>query len=520
MKNKGFTLVELLAVIAILAILIIIALPNIMDMFNQAKKNSFLIEVKEIYNTAKSKWINDSLGESKERIYARSNSEVCLNQLVLTGRKEIEYYIKISKSGNVIEYYATDGTYGFKYVGLNLEESEIKDAFRMDELSEDDYFEIKCNGILITANTIPDGADLLMPQYNPLSENETFLRTRILKSKIEKITITNSLEGHTKNNTNCFDAGSYGKGKILSWVEDKDSNGLYEITIGSEEKIFPNSCLGLFAQLTNLKELKGLENINTYNCPTMAYMFYQDKNLTSLDVSHFKTKNVEQMNYMFHGLQKITSLDLSHFDTSKAINMSNMFNDCGSLKTLDVSSFNTSKVTNMSNMFSRLQTIKTLDLSNFDTSNVVDMKYMFYYDTSLKSINVSSFNTSNVTHMQFMFYNTRLETLDVSNFDTSKVRNMECMFDSLYNIKILDLSNFDTSNVVNFDNMFQACNKLEKIYVGDKFILNSNSTSRRMFWGCKKLKGGSGTAWNENNITGTYAHIDGGVSNPGYFTSK
>ena len=174
----------------------------------------------------------------------------------------------------------------------------------------------------------------------------------------------------------------------------------------------------------------------------------------------------------------------------------------------------------MSNMFSRLQTIKTLDLSNFDTSNVVDMKYMFYYDTSLKSINVSSFNTSNVTHMQFMFYNTRLETLDVSNFDTSKVRNMECMFDSLYNIKILDLSNFDTSNVVNFDNMFQASNHLEKIYVGDKFILNSNSTSRRMFWGCKKLKGGNGTAWNENNITGTYAHIDGGVSNPGYFTSK
>ena len=50
---------------------------------------------------------------------------------------------KISKSGNVIEYYATDGTYGFKYVGLNLVETEIKDAFRMDELSEDDYFEIK-----------------------------------------------------------------------------------------------------------------------------------------------------------------------------------------------------------------------------------------------------------------------------------------------------------------------------------------------------------------------------------------
>ena len=41
MNKKGFTLVELLAVIAILAILVIIALPNVMEMFNSAKENSF-----------------------------------------------------------------------------------------------------------------------------------------------------------------------------------------------------------------------------------------------------------------------------------------------------------------------------------------------------------------------------------------------------------------------------------------------------------------------------------------------
>ncbi len=43
--KKGFTLVELLAVIAILAILVIIALPNVMGMFNTAKENSFNTEV-------------------------------------------------------------------------------------------------------------------------------------------------------------------------------------------------------------------------------------------------------------------------------------------------------------------------------------------------------------------------------------------------------------------------------------------------------------------------------------------
>lgn len=42
MNKKGFTLVELLAVIAILAILVIIALPNVIKMYNSAKKEYIL----------------------------------------------------------------------------------------------------------------------------------------------------------------------------------------------------------------------------------------------------------------------------------------------------------------------------------------------------------------------------------------------------------------------------------------------------------------------------------------------
>ena len=520
MNKKGFTLVELLAVIAILAILVFIVLPNIIKMFNDSKENAFLVEVKEIYKTAKQTWINESLIEVKERIYSRTTNQTCPHELALSGRKNIDYFIRIDNAGKVVEYYATDSTYGFKYVGSGLEEEDIKYVFRMDELSEDDLFEIKCDKVIIVSNTLPAGADLLMTQSNPLSTEETFLRTRVLRSKIEKITFTNSLEGHTVNNVNCFDAGLSKKGKILSWVEDKDSNGLYEITIGSEEKIFPNNCLGLFAQLTNLKELNGLEHINTYNCTTMSFMFYQCNNLASLDVTHFKTKNVEKMNFMFHGLRKIASLDVSHFDTSKVDDMNHMFTDCRSLKTLDVSNFNTSKVTNMSNMFSSMSSLQTLDVSKFNTSNVTNMTYMFYSDINLKSINVNGFDTSNVTHMDFMFYNTKLETLNISHFNTSKVRNMECMFAISRYLKTLDLSSFDTSNVVNFDKMFQDCEKLERIDVSDKFILKSGSTSRTMFEKCYILKGGSGTAWNANNINGSYAHIDGGPSNPGYFTRK
>ena len=44
--------------------------------------------------------------------------------------------------------------------------------------------------------------------------------------------------------------------------------------------------------------------------------------------------------------------------------------------------------------------------------------------------------------------------------------------------------------------------------------------SANMFSNCTSLMGGQGTTYNENFIDKTYAHIDGGTSNPGYFTAK
>ena len=52
MKRQGFTLVELLAVIAILAILVLVAVPNVLGMFNQAKKDTFTTETKEMVRIA------------------------------------------------------------------------------------------------------------------------------------------------------------------------------------------------------------------------------------------------------------------------------------------------------------------------------------------------------------------------------------------------------------------------------------------------------------------------------------
>lgn len=41
-----------------------------------------------------------------------------------------------------------------------------------------------------------------------------------------------------------------------------------------------------------------------------------------------------------------------------------------------------------------------------------------------------------------------------------------------------------------------------------------------MFKEATNLVGGSGTKYNSSYADKTYAHIDGGTSNPGYFTAK
>ena len=53
MERKGFTLIELLAVIAILAVLSIVAVPSVINVYKQAKLNTFLTQSKNIYKAIK-----------------------------------------------------------------------------------------------------------------------------------------------------------------------------------------------------------------------------------------------------------------------------------------------------------------------------------------------------------------------------------------------------------------------------------------------------------------------------------
>ena len=167
---------------------------------------------------------------------------------------------------------------------------------------------------------------------------------------------------------------------------------------------------------------------------------------------------------------------------------------------------------------SRLQSIVNINYLN--TSEVTYMSYMFQGCTGLTSLDLTHFNTAKVKSMSYMFNNcSGLMSIDVRSFNTSKVGNMYSIFAECTGLTSLDLGSFDTSQLRLSSQMFYNCSNLQTIYASDDFTM-AGVTSDKMFSGCISLVGGQGTVYSGYHTNGNYAHIDGGPSNPGYFTAK
>ena len=253
---------------------------------------------------------------------------------------------------------------------------------------------------------------------------------------------------------------------------------------------------------------------------TTAYWFYEMENLTSITgLNYLNTSEVTNMLGMFGDCKNLTSLDLSSFNTANVTDMGFMFGECENLTSLDLSSFNTANVISMFAMFLDCKNLTSLDLSSFNTSKVTDMYYMFNYCSKLTSLDLSSFNTSKVTIMPHMFSGCEnLTSLDVSSFNTSNVTDMAGMFENCSKLTSLDLSSFNTANVTNMKNMFENCDELKTITVGSTWSTEAVTISTDMFANCFKIEGGAGTTYSSSYTDASYAHIDGGTSNPGYLT--
>ncbi len=393
-EKRGFTLVELLAVIVILAVILVIAVPRIMSVIKDAKLGSIESTAKLIVSSAESRY------ESKKALGLDVGDLKCTDVASLSN----DYgTCKITFDDNGIATVVINGKKGGKFDNLACQGTKDNMTCVEGKISTSR----KCT----TTDTLADNLKFVDGQYTYTYSTSSDGWSVVLTDKTSTDPVTTELCGMINDKpivdmsymfwgskATTLDLSSFDTSKVTSMSWMFESSAATTLDLSSFDTSNVTKMDDMF-ESSAATEIKGLENFNTSKVTDMSWMFSWSE-ATTLNLSSFDTSKVTNMGNMFSGT-KVTSLDLSSFDTSKVTNMGSMFSGT-KVTSLDLSSFDTSNVTNMASMFNSSAATEIKGLENFNTSKVTDMRYMFS-GSKVTSLDLSSFNTSNVTNMSDMF---------------------------------------------------------------------------------------------------------------------
>ena len=310
MKKKGFTLVELLAVIAILALLVLVAVPNVLGMFNKAKKDTFLTEAKNIFKESASKYISDNMHNSNEgNIYCKSETD-SKNPLDMD-IGDTYYYIEKDSTGKTIKFVVWNSSgYVTKIVGDNVMLNDVTN----DNMTESSVKDITCNNVLtnleviskltktytINANASAETSNEGKLTISIASSNTTdeFNKVKYIiykKNNTEYVKIHETVLTNKSNNfiLNYYDESFSDSKDMYYKVEAYTENNL---KIGEKEFAHLFFC---FVAGTKVKTENGFKNIEDIKIGEKVYSFNLDNNEIELkevlELIHSSAKDTYKM---------------------------------------------------------------------------------------------------------------------------------------------------------------------------------------------------------------------------------
>lgn len=129
MKKKGFTLVELIAVIALLSIIMLLIVPNVANYLNNSKKTLFYDNVVNMFKSATTTFMY----QDDPTNTTFSNNGVKLDVDV---ESEYVYTIKVNNYGEVISIDVNNGVYSYSKSSSDINEGLNKSDIKLEDVKD------------------------------------------------------------------------------------------------------------------------------------------------------------------------------------------------------------------------------------------------------------------------------------------------------------------------------------------------------------------------------------------------
>lgn len=490
LKEKGFTLVELLSVIVILAIIMIIAIPAVLQTMYLAKKRSFENYAIRIVNETIKQYTEDNM----KGTYIETKIYNIQKELGLGSTGDFKGYSLISPNSNTVYLTLYDTEYAL--VATKIENKKLSEEYK--QLSKIDPYKLtpeylcsiveectNCSYLKIDEDG-NESYELITPEkheYDGILGTSSNIRNTVNSlvplENITEIKYSETIpEGDNKKNI----ADSKSKEEIYVWNE---GTIIYYGTEGNNIFFAPNS-QNIFKDLTSVKHIDTIkwrmdEIVSAQN------MFYGCSSLESIDTSNWKFTEATNLSGLFNRNRSLTHLDLKDWNAKKVTTIFSMLYDCVSLnQSIDLSNWSFENLTNISYAFAckdskEQMLIEYITLPN--TSNQVsNMEAAFTNCKRLKRIyNIENFKGSSITIMALAFKNCEsLEELNFSNWSVSKLETIDWAFQNCLVLKKLDFRNFSFARVKSLNGAFYNAKALEEVLFGSKDF-QSLTTAENMF---------------------------------------
>ena len=322
MKKKGFTLVELLAVIVILAVIILIATPMILGVIEKTKKSAFeqslngVIKGAELYQTQS--LINNNLNECRYYSFGSDVEDITvidnktyypLKELNLKGELPTEGELQICN--DIITFETSNGTYSGSYNGSELTINEGDLASNDFKTPIIDVFNLtaKVDKIIVSSHAYSPSAGGVIVNYYYKIDDKEYIKTSDTSYIFDNLTpnteytISIKVEnksGVTKEESKTIRTKAFGE--ITISVENSDIwKSSKKVTITGTTSEFPleykieyyNSETDTYesTEFTTYTEPFDLDKMSTEEHPTAIIARYNNNG----DYSDTKTFNVSKI---------------------------------------------------------------------------------------------------------------------------------------------------------------------------------------------------------------------------------